>query len=142
MPAEKPKNKGCGSVTGAPDATGAAAAERPETERPPSVQDPDCPHCFGTGMYVPPGSNVAQRCACQTLDQRQRLFRAAHIPPRYQHCTLQDYKASDSETSKWIANAEAHRILHDYLAFHGPGLAFTRAPVPAKTHLPAAFLHH
>jgi len=91
-------------------------------------------------MYVLPGSNVAQRCACQTLDQRQRLFRAAHIPPRYQHCTLQDYKAADSETSKWIAKAEAQRILDDYLAIDGRGLVFTGAVGVGKTHLAVAIL--
>ncbi len=91
-------------------------------------------------MHVPPGSNVAQRCACQTLDQRQRLFHAAHIPPRYQHCTLQDYQAADSETSKWIAKAEAQRILDDYLTIDGRGLVFIGAVGVGKTHLAVAIL--
>ena len=140
MPSEKSKIKSLRIVTGAADGTAPAPDEHPETERPPSVQDPDCPHCFGTGMHVPPGSNVAQRCACQTLDQRQRLFRSAHIPPRYQHCTLQDYKAADSETSKWIAKAEAQRILDDYLVIDGRGLVFIGGVGVGKTHLAVAIL--
>ncbi len=82
----------------------------------------------------------ARRCRCQTSDQRQRLFHAAHIPPRYQHCTLQDYKAADSETSKWIAKAEAQRILDDYLVIDGRGLVFIGAVGVGKTHLAVAIL--
>jgi DNA replication protein DnaC len=126
-------------VTGAADGAAPDHDERPETEASPRVQDPDCPHCFGTGMEVVPEVG-ARRCRCQTLDQRQRLFHSAHIPPRYQHCTLQDYKAADSETSKWIAKAEAQRILDDYLVIDGRGLVFTGAVGVGKTHLAVAIL--
>ena len=139
MPSEKSKNKRLRIVTGAADGTAPALDERLETERPPTVQDPDCPHCFGTGMEVVPEVG-ARRCRCQTLDQRQRLFRSAHIPPRYQHCTLQDYKAADSETSKWIAKAEAQRILDDYPVIDGRGLVFIGAVGVGKTHLAVALL--
>jgi DNA replication protein DnaC len=139
MPSEKPKNKRLRIVTGAADGAAPESDERPETERPPSVQDPDCPHCFGTGMEVVPEVG-ARRCRCQTMDQRERLFRSAHIPPRYQHCTLQDYKAADSETSKWIAKAEAQRILDDYLVIDGRGLVFIGAVGVGKTHLAVAIL--
>jgi DNA replication protein DnaC len=140
MPPEKSKSKSLRIVTGLPDAVALAPDERPELEVSPSVPDAGCPHCFGTGMYVPPGSNVAQRCTCQTPDQRQRLFHAAHIPPRYQHCTLQDYQAGDSETSKWLAKAEAQRILDDYPVIDGRGLVFIGAVGVGKTHLAVAIL--
>src|ERR1700674_3926973 len=139
MPSEKSKNKRLRIVTGAADGDAPARDERPETERPPIVQDPDCQYCFGTGMEVVP-EVCARRCRCQTLDQRQRLFRSAHIPPRYQHCTLQDYKAADSETSKWIAKAEAQRILDDYPVIDGRGLVFIGAVGVGKTHLAVALL--
>ncbi|HSP62447.1 MAG TPA: hypothetical protein VLQ90_05640, partial [Pyrinomonadaceae bacterium] len=139
MPSEKSKNKRLRIVPGAAAGSAPAPDERPETEVTASVQDPDCPHCFGTGMEVVPEIG-ARRCRCQTLDQRQRLFRSAHIPPRYQHCTLQDYKAADSETSKWIAKAEAQRILDDYLVIDGRGLVFICAVGVGKTHLAVAIL--
>jgi DNA replication protein DnaC len=139
MPSEKSKSKRLRIVTGAADGTAPAPDERAETEVSASVQDPDCPHCFGTGMEVVPEVG-ARRCRCQTLDQRQRLFRSAHIPPRYQHCTLQDYKAADSETSKWIAKAEAQRILDDYPVIDGRGLVFIGAVGVGKTHLAVAIL--
>src|SRR5207302_4523501 len=82
----------------------------------------DCPFCFGTGMEVVPGEG-ARRCRCQTPDHRQRLFQAARIPARYQHCTLQGYDAGDSD-SKWVAKIEADRIINDYLVIDGRGLLF------------------
>jgi DNA replication protein DnaC len=139
MPSEKSKNKRLRIVTTAADGVAPAPEEGP-TQETARVQDPDCPHCFGTGMYVAPDSNVAQRCACQTPDQRLRLFHAARIPPRYQHCTLQDYNADDSETSKWIAKAESQRILDDYLVIDGRGLVFIGAVGVGKTHLAVAIL--
>src|ERR1700694_6278756 len=135
MPSEKSKNKRLRIVTGAADGDAPAPDERPETEVSPIVQDPNCQYCFGTGMEVVPEVG-ARRCRCQTLDQRQRLFHAARIPPRYQHCTLQDYKHadSDSDTSKWLAKAEAQRILDDYLVIEGRGLVFFGAGGGGETH--------
>src|SRR5258708_9566641 len=105
MPSEKPKNKRLRIVTGAADGTAPASEERPETERPPSIQDPDCPHCFGTGMEVVPEVG-ARRCRCQILDHDQRLLQAARIPSRYRNCKIENYEAADNELSKWKAKAE------------------------------------
>jgi DNA replication protein DnaC len=137
MPPAKSKSKRLRIVAGPPDAA-APPEERPALEVP-NDQDAGCPHCFGTGMEVVPEVG-ARRCRCQAPDQRQRLFHAAHIPPRYQHCTLQDYQAGDSETSKWIAKAEAQRILDDYLVIDGRGLVFIGAVGVGKTHLAVAIL--
>jgi len=142
MLSDKSKNKRLRIVTGAADGTAPAPDDGPALEIP-STQDPGCPHCFGTGMEVVPEVG-ARRCRCQTLDQRQRLFHAARIPPRYQHCTLQDFKHadsdSDSDTSKWLAKAEAQRILDDYLVIEGRGLVFIGAVGVGKTHLAVAIL--
>ena len=139
MPPEKSNNKRLRIVTAAAESTGPAPDQSAEAELPLNDQDPACPHCFGTGMEVVPEVG-ARRCRCQTLDQRQRLFHAAHIPPRYQHCTLQDYQAADNATSKWIAKAEAQRILDDYLGIDGRGLVFIGAVGVGKTHLAVAIL--
>lgn len=103
-----------------------------------STAESSCPHCFGTGMEVVPGEG-ARRCRCQSPDHRQRLFQAARIPPRYQHCTLQGYDAGDSD-SKWVAKIEADRIINDYLVIDGRGLVLVGAVGVGKTHLAVALL--
>jgi DNA replication protein DnaC len=97
-----------------------------------------CPHCFGTGMEVVPAEG-ARRCRCQSPDHRQRLFQAARIPARYEHCTLQGYNAGDSD-SQWVAKIEADRIINDYLAIDGRGLVFVGPVGVGKTHLAVALL--
>src|SRR6266852_2298776 len=92
----------------------------------PAGSEGACPHCFGTGMEVVPGEG-ARRCRCQSPDHRQRLFHAARIPARYQHCTLQGYDAGDSDLSKWAAKVEAQIILDEYLSLDGRGLLFIGA---------------
>jgi len=82
-------------------------------------------------MEVVPGVG-ARRCRCQSPDYRERLFRAARIPPRYQHCNLANYDMGDSE---------AQKILDDFLKIDGRGLLFTGAVGVGKTHLAVALLH-
>ena len=81
----------------------------------------------------------ARRCDCQTSDQLQRLFHNARIPARYQHCTLANYDAGDSE-SKWVAKREAQIILDDYLVIDGRGLLLVGPVGVGKTHLAVAIL--
>ena len=104
-----------------------------------STETDACPHCFGTGMEVVPGVG-ARRCRCQTPDHRTRLFQAARIPPRYQHCTIQNYVTGDTETSKWVAKIEADRIINDFLISDGRGLLFVGPVGVGKTHLAVALL--
>lgn len=108
----------------------------PEATEQPSAE---CPHCFGTGMEVVPGAG-ARRCRCQTPDHRRRLFQSARIPPRYEHCTIQDYVAADDELSKWAAKVEAQIVIEDYLSLDGRGLIFTGPVGVGKTHLAVAIL--
>jgi len=136
MRSQKPDGKRL-RVVSAPQ-NGSGMGEGPET---PSVdsQQANCPFCFGTGMEVVPGVG-AHRCRCQTPDHRQRLFQAARIPPRYQHCTLQGYVAGDAELSKWAAKREAQIVLDEYLSLDGRGLLFIGAVGVGKTHLAVAIL--
>ncbi len=104
---EKPNSKRLRVVSSSSDEMTSQGAASTSTET------DACPHCFGTGMEVVPGVG-ARRCRCQTPDHRTRLFQAARIPPRYQHCTIQNYVTGDDETSKWAAKIEALRRIQDY----------------------------
>ena len=114
------------------------AAEEPAHSQPRTAKEPACPNCFGTGMEVIPGEG-ARRCACQTLDSLQRMFQNARIPARYQHCTLANYEAGNSE-SMWIAKREAQIVLDDFLVIDGRGLLLVGPVGVGKTHLAVAIL--
>lgn len=131
---EKPNTKRLRVVSSSSDETTAEVNSESTSTGPDA-----CPHCFGTGMEVVPGVG-ARRCRCQTPDHRARLFQAARIPPRYQHCTIQNYLTGDTETSKWVAKIEADRIINDFLISDGRGLLFVGPVGVGKTHLAVALL--
>ena len=116
-----------------------SAADGPQDEPPRQPgEDSACPRCFGTGIEVVPGEG-ARRCDCKITDNRERLFRQARIPPRYQHCTLANYDAGTSE-AMWIAKREAQIVLDDFLTIDGRGLLFVGPVGVGKTHLAVAIL--
>src|SRR5690349_8037373 len=105
---EKSKSTPLRMVKGSSDSSNAQ-------ENPPrrSREDSTCPRCFGTGIQMIAGEG-ARRCDCQTDDNRERLFRNARIPPRYQHCTLTNYEANidaAEDISKLKAKGEALLVL-------------------------------
>jgi len=118
--------------------SGAAADGSHEMPPRQTPDDSACPRCFGTGIEVVPGEG-ARRCDCKTSDNRERLFRQARIPPRYQHCTLANYEAGTSE-SMWIAKREAQIVLDDFVTIDGRGLLFVGPVGVGKTHLAVAIL--
>src|SRR5438874_12391909 len=126
-------------VVGSSSADADSAVNQNRDSAPETGSESACPYCFGTGMEVVPGVG-ARRCRCQSPDYRERLFRAARIPPRYQHCNLANYVMGDSE-SLWKAKIEAQKILDDFLEIDGRGLLFTGAVGVGKTHLAVALLH-
>src|SRR6202051_4343273 len=128
---EKPKSKKLRVVRSDQGLQREAKITEPDT---PAGSEGACPHCFGTGMEVVPGVG-ARRCRCQSPDHRSRLFQAARIPPRYQHCPIQNYVTGDTETSKWVAKIEADRIINDFLISDGRGLLFVGPVGVGKTHL-------
>jgi len=131
---DKPNTKRLRMVTTPPKESGLQ-----DDEEGSATDTSTCPHCFGTGMEVVPEVG-ARRCRCQTPGQGDRLYQAARIPPRYQHCTIQNYATGDSETSKWVAKREADRIINDYLISDGRGLLFVGPVGVGKTHLAVALL--
>jgi DNA replication protein DnaC len=133
---EKPNTKRLRMVSSSPKETQSRADENAD-ETP--ADGSACPHCFGTGMEVVPGVG-ARRCRCQTPGQGARLFHAARIPPRYQHCSLANFKVADSETSKWKAKGEAVLVLDNFVEIGGRGLLLVGPVGVGKTHLAVALL--
>jgi DNA replication protein DnaC len=105
--------------------------------------DTNCPKCFGTGMEVVPGEG-ARRCDCRGAGDRERLFRNARIPPRYQHCTLTNFEASleaPEDIPKLKAKGEALLVLEHFADLDGQGLLLVGPVGVGKTHLAVALLH-
>src|SRR5215831_4512545 len=121
---------------------GGEAGQSPDPS-PSRSPDTNCPRCFGTGMEVVPGEG-ARRCDCRVADHRERLFRNARIPPRYQHCTLTNFEASleaPEDISKLKAKGEALLVLEHFPDLDGRGLLLVGAVGVGKTHLAVALLH-
>src|SRR5436190_17249875 len=114
---EKSKRKRLRMVNGTGDSSSSLAAPPPRQP----FDDSSCTRCFGTGVEVVPGEG-ARRCDCQTTDNRERLFRNARIPPRYQHCTLTNFEASleaPEDVSKLRAKGEALLVLEHFADLDG-----------------------
>jgi DNA replication protein DnaC len=123
-------------------AGGSTSSLEPPPPRP-ARNDSSCPRCFGTGVEVVPGEG-ARRCDCQAIDNRERLFRNARIPPRYQHCTLTNFEASleaPDDVSKLRAKGEALLVLEHFADLDGRGLLLIGPVGVGKTHLAVALLH-
>jgi DNA replication protein DnaC len=135
---ERTKGRRLEVVKASPPAPDTDASEVVDAE---SDNDSDsCPFCFGTGMEVVPEVG-ARRCRCQTLEHKDNLFRAARIPPRYQHCTLGNFDSGTSD-SQWRAKVAAQIVLDHFATIDGRGLLLTGPVGVGKTHLAVAILRH
>lgn len=97
--------------------------------------DASCPVCRGTGFEIvtrPDGTTAAAACGCHVQDRGERLLRAARIPRRYDHCTLDSFEIHDP------SHESALRIARDWIdRWPGTehGLLFLGDPGTGKTHL-------
>jgi DNA replication protein DnaC len=106
----------------------------------------NCPACEGTGWKMVDVSGVlrATRCDCNLEQRPNDLLRRAHIPPRYEHCTFENYFVRrDSETGEINASLDTAKRWAQHFADEYPvdyGLLFTGPTGVGKTHLAVAVL--
>ena len=89
------------------------------------------------------GSQHAETCPCRVQRRVAKSMLRAHIPPRYEHCTLESYECSfaGADTSLRRAYGFVRRYLDEYpLGIEGNGLLFTGSIGVGKTHLAVALL--
>jgi DNA replication protein DnaC len=89
-------------------------------------------------MEVVPGKG-ARRCRCHTQDAQTKLLEAAHIPRRYEECSLANYQPAANNGSQLRAFNYAYRLVQEYPLVER-GLLFTGACGVGKTHLSVAIL--
>ncbi|MGB9179689.1 MAG: ATP-binding protein [Pyrinomonadaceae bacterium] len=97
-----------------------------------------CAFCYGTGMEVVPGKG-ARRCRCRTENRQAKLFEAAHIPCRYERCSLANYQPAQGNGTQLQAFNYAFKLVDEYPAVDR-GLLLMGPVGTGKTHLSVAIL--
>ena len=110
-----------------------------------------CPICGGTG-WKPAGeetgggtpSTTVVRCDCEAAASQEEKFRAAGIPPRYEHCDFQSFGIANPnlDYQRDLQNAKviAEGFVREYPAQGDTGLLFMGPSGVGKTHLGVAVL--
>lgn len=112
---------------------------------------PDCPHCRDRGWITAiddHGEKVARRCSCSGHSSLHVRVARAHIPSRYQECTLSGFHTSASRPQErqalLAAKARSQQYVDGFLeeegSFREAGLLFVGEPGTGKTHLAVAVL--
>ena len=105
-----------------------------------------CSICGGSGLRVVQegGRQFAQDCVCRVERRATRILERAHIPTRYEHCTLDSYIVSGPRgDDRTLAGAHlrARKFVEDYhVKAPGTGLLFTGSVGVGKTHLAVGIL--
>jgi DNA replication protein DnaC len=98
-----------------------------------------CPVCHGSGWISVDEEEITsvRRCSCFEKNRVERLIQSAHIPPRYEHCSLDDFAASTEKLG--LAKAIANRYVEEYPEVDC-GLLILGPCGVGKTHLAVAVL--
>src|SRR5579863_9091856 len=108
----------------------------------PEQSTAECRICGGSGwkmIAVPGKASRAIRCDCFLAGRSERLLKLAHIPSRYESCTLDsfDYAVNDQkkyDQSRATALMAAEHFVKNY-PVEKEGLLFIGAIGTGKTHL-------
>ena len=105
-----------------------------------------CTICGGAGMLVlqEDGRQFVKDCVCRVQRRAERMLGRAHIPKRYEHCSLESYIVSGPRgDDRTLAGAHlrARKFVEDYhVKAPGTGLLFTGSVGVGKTHLAVGIL--
>lgn len=99
-----------------------------------------CEACGGTGWAENENGAVA-RCSCWVEGRSSRRLEAAGIPPRYQHCTLDNFNPGylGADPSLEAAHLQCEKFIGAFPRIRH-GLLFTGPVGVGKTHLAVAVL--
>ncbi|MGH9417199.1 MAG: ATP-binding protein, partial [Terriglobales bacterium] len=106
-------------------------------------QGETCSQCGGTGwrMVERGGVSRAVRCECQFAARAAALLVEAKIPPRYEHCTLENFDLPEGARELRLAHRQAVAYCRDYPGLvdrERNGLLFFGNVGCGKTHLAVA----
>jgi DNA replication protein DnaC len=104
-----------------------------------------CSICGGSGLRVvqEDGRQFAKECVCRVERRAARMLGRAHIPRRYEHCTLENYDTDlpYSHRSQGLALVTARKFIEGYpLETGGRGLLLMGSIGVGKTHLAVGIL--
>src|SRR5258708_17207739 len=104
----------------------------------------ECTICGGTGwtfIQVPGhAAKRATRCRCHADARTGRMIKAAHIPARYEHCSLENFETGPSFHES-LSVAKMNSVLFvDKYPVERTGLLFTGPIGVGKTHLAVGIL--
>ena len=104
-----------------------------------------CSLCEGSGLRVVEegGRQVARPCECRIQRRAARMLERAHIPKRYEHCTLESFETSFGGAHPTLTQARlmARRFVEGYpVETDGKGLLLVGRAGIGKTHLAVGLL--
>jgi DNA replication protein DnaC len=99
----------------------------------------NCNICHGTGWELRPvaGLSGARRCRCGSIDRLVKLKQCVRIPWRYQHCTLENFRAETNSQFRALSRAREFAQQFPKVSY---SLFFSGGPQVGKTHLAVGIL--
>jgi DNA replication protein DnaC len=104
-----------------------------------------CSVCEGSGLRIvqQDGRQVARSCECRVERRVARMLERAHIPKRYEHCSLDSYESGFRGANRTLAAAHmrARKFVEGFpVETAGTGLLLTVSIGVGKTHLAVGIL--